>query len=156
MFTNHRFVTTGSVLASTLLNLNIHDLPKTKGLKFQYADDIAIAYQITDLEEGEKAFTEDPITIKKYFFNWRLKTNPVQSKVCAFYLNNTEPRKDLKVMFKGEQMKCNFTPKYLGIILDRTLTFNEHHDRTGKKVRFRVNLIQKLTGTGWGADAKTL
>lgn len=74
----------------------------------------------------------------------------------CFYLNNREVRKELNAMFKGEKMKHNFTPKYLGITLDRTLTFNEYPDRTGKKVRSRVNLIQKLVGTGWGADSKTL
>lgn len=64
--------------------------------------------------------------------------------------------KSLKVTFKGEQIKHNFTPRYLGIMLDPTLTFNEHLDKTRKKVRSRVNLIQKLSDTGWGADAKTL
>jgi hypothetical protein len=57
----------GSVLAPTLFNLYIHDLPVTKGLKFQYADDIAIAYQSTDLEDGGKALTEDLSTMNKYF-----------------------------------------------------------------------------------------
>jgi len=88
------------VLVLTLFNLYIHDLPKTKGLKFQYADDVTIAYQSTDLEEGEKALTEDLITMNKYFSNWRLKLNPVKPEVCAFYLNNREARKELKVMFK--------------------------------------------------------
>jgi len=39
-------------------------------------------------------------------------------------------------------------PNYLGITLDRMLTFKEHLNKTGKKVRSRVNLIQKLAGTG--------
>lgn len=65
-------------------------------------------------------------------------------RVCAFHLNNREARKKLKVMFEGNQMKHNFTQRYLGITLDRTLTFNKHLDRTGKKVRSRVNLIQKI------------
>jgi len=43
-------------------------------------------------------------------------------------------------------MKHNFTPKYLGLTLIRTLTFNEHLDRTGKKMRSRVNLVQQLAG----------
>lgn len=74
----------GSVLAPTLFNLYVHDLPDTKGIKFQYADDIAIAYQRTDLEEGGKALTEDLTTMNKYFAKWRLKPNPVKTKVCAF------------------------------------------------------------------------
>ncbi|CAI6350111.1 unnamed protein product [Macrosiphum euphorbiae] len=73
-----------------------------------------------------------------------------------FRLSNTEGRKELKVVFKGAQMKHNFTPKYLGITMVCTLTFNEHLDRTGKKIRSRVNLIEQLAKTGLGADAKTL
>jgi len=61
----------GSVLPPTLFNLYIHNLPETKGLKFQYTDDIAITYQSTDLEEGGKALTEDLITMNKYFSKWR-------------------------------------------------------------------------------------
>jgi len=53
-------------------------------------------------------------------------------------------------------MKHNFTPKYLGLTLIRTLTFNEHLDRTGKKMRSRVNLVQQLAGTVWDSNAKTL
>lgn len=36
----------GSVLAPTLFNLYMSDLPKTEGIIFQFADDIAIAYTI--------------------------------------------------------------------------------------------------------------
>jgi hypothetical protein len=93
----------------------MHDLPDTKDLKFQYADDIAIAYQSTDLEYGGKALTEDLITMYKYFFRWRLKSNPAKTEVCAFHLNNKKAREELKVTFQGVQLKYNFTPKYLGV-----------------------------------------
>jgi len=39
----------GSVLATTLFNLYMSDLPKTKGTIFQFADDIAIAYQSIEI-----------------------------------------------------------------------------------------------------------
>lgn len=70
-------------------------------------------------------------------------------------MNDKKTREQLKVIFKGVQLKHNFTSKYPGTKLDRTITFKEHLDTTGKKIRLRVNLIQKLVGTGWGVDAKT-
>ena len=90
----------GSVLAPTLFYLYIHDLPATKGLKFQYADDIAIAYQSIDLEDGGKALTEDHNTMDKYFSKWRLKPNPAKTEVCTFHLNNKKAREELKVTFQ--------------------------------------------------------
>ena len=48
------------------------------------------------------------------------------------------------------------TPPYLGITLDRTLTYRHHLETLRKKLTFRVALIRRLAGTGWGAHATTL
>lgn len=53
-------------------------------------------------------------------------------------------------------MKHNPTPKYLGITLDRSLTYNSHLQKTVAKVRTRNIIIQKLCGTTWGSSASTL
>jgi hypothetical protein len=47
-------------------------------------------------------------------------------------------------------------PKYLGVTLDRSLTYNAHLTKTAKKVNARVNSIRKLAGTNWGSSADTL
>jgi hypothetical protein len=138
----------GLVLAPILFNIYIHDPPNTKGPYFQYVDDKAIAYQSIDLKGGRKALTEDLITMNKYLSKWHLKSNPTKTEVCAFHLNNKKAREELKMTFQRVQFKHYFTPKYLGITRDRTLTFKEHIDKTGKKVRSQANLIQKLVGTG--------
>lgn len=48
----------GSILALTLFNLYVYIVPKTKELKFQFEDDIAIAYQSKDLKNGNVILTE--------------------------------------------------------------------------------------------------
>jgi len=73
--------------------------------------------------------------MNKYFPNWRLKPNPVKTEVCAFCLYNKVSKKELKVTFKAEQIKHNFIPRYLGLTLDRTLTFNEHLVKFEKEIR---------------------
>ena len=47
-------------------------------------------------------------------------------------------------------------PTYLGVKLDRFLTFRHHLVALCKKLSSRVTLLRQLVGSGWGADAKTL
>ena len=53
-------------------------------------------------------------------------------------------------------MTQNFKPKYLGITLDRSLTFKSHIDTLSMKLRTRLNVIRVLAGTDWGASPETL
>ena len=45
---------------------------------------------------------------------------------------------------------------YLGVKLDRALTYRDHLETLGKKLSTRVLLLRRLAGSGWGAGAKTL
>lgn len=49
-----------------------------------------------------------------------------------------------------------FHTKYLGVKLDRTLSYKEHCKGTKSKVMSRNNIIRKLTGTKWGANPNVL
>ena len=48
------------------------------------------------------------------------------------------------------------TPTYLGVKLDRSLTFRHHLVALRKKLCSRVTLLRRLVNSGWGAGAKTL
>ena len=45
---------------------------------------------------------------------------------------------------------------YLGVTLDRTLTYHEHCKKTKGKITSWNNLIHKLRGTNWGTQPQTL
>jgi hypothetical protein len=45
---------------------------------------------------------------------------------------------------------------YLGVTLDRTLSYKEHLTKVAGKLKTRNNLLTKLVGTSWGADANTM
>lgn len=53
--------------------------------------------------------------------------------MCILSLNNKEVRKELKMTFKGIQIKHNITLIYQGMTLDCILTFKKHYDKTEKK-----------------------
>jgi hypothetical protein len=62
----------------------------------------------------------------------------------------------MDIQFAGTGVQHVDYPKYLGVTLDRSLTYNPHLTKTGKKVAARVYLVRKLAGTNWGASAETL
>lgn len=146
----------GSVLAPLLFNLYIADLPRTTSQKFGYADDWAIAARHNNMNVTETILTDDLAVMGEYFRKWRLRPNATKTEVCCFHLNNAQANKKLSVHFENRLLTHNSTPKYLGVTLDRTLSFKEHLQRTAEKLKTRNNIIQKLCGTTWGSSASVL
>lgn len=79
-----------------------------------------------------------------------------KTEVSCFHLNSKLAKTKLEVFFNNVQLNHNPTPKYLGVTLDRTLTFKKHLTNTAAKLKTRNNIVQKLASTTWGATAKTL
>ena len=113
---------------------------------FQFADDIALAVQCSDFSVCEKVLEGDLSLLANYLKNWRLTPNPSKSEVSVFHLNNREANRYLKVLFEDVQVRFNPTPVYLGITLDRTLSFKPHLENLAKKIGSRVSIIRKLGG----------
>lgn len=146
----------GSVMSSFLYNIYTSDLPETKSRKFMYADDNALAYQSKSFTEIENTLNEDLQLLAEYFKNWRLRPNTGKTVSCCFHLNNRQANYQLKINFNGDTVTHEKFPKYLGVYLDRSLTFRRNMESVRNKLRSRVNVVQKLTGTTWGCSAKTL
>ena len=62
----------------------------------------------------------------------------------------------LKMTLSGDVLVHDFAPKYLGVTLDRSLTYTKHTENLRDKVNSRCNIISKLAGTDWGAPAPVL
>lgn len=146
----------GSVLAPLLFSLYIADMPETLSRKFGYADDWAIAIREKTVEQTEEILTEDLKKLAHYFKMWGLKPNTSKTEVCCFHLNNKMANRELKVYMDNQQLRHNSYPKYLGVTLDRTLSYKQHLRNVAAKVGTRNNIIQKLCGTTWGSTAATL
>lgn len=146
----------GSVLAPLLFNIYIADLPNTRSTKFCYADDIALAFRAKDLSQTEPVLSEDLSVLNTFFNKWRLRPSSSKTEVCAFHLNNRQANAKLQIQLNGNTLRHNNFPKYLGVTLDRTLSFRKHLENTAAKLKTRNNIIQKLCGTTWGASADTL
>ena len=95
-------------------------------------------------------------TLLVYLQTWRLKLSNTKAVTAAFHLNNREAKRKLNVYNNGNLSPPCPIPTYLGVKLDRSLTFRHQLETLSKKLSTRVALLRRLAVSEWGASAKTL
>ena len=124
--------------------------------KFAYADDLALLHTSENWKDLEGTLSQDMSTLSAYLRTWRLKRSHTKTVTAAFHLNNREAKRELKVYNNYRLLPFCPTPTYLGVKLDRSLTFRHHLVVLRKKLSSRFTLLRRLVGSQWGAGAKTL
>lgn len=144
-------------MSCILYNLYVHDLPKSKARKFLYADDKAYAFQAKNFRRISNTLTNDLRPYSEYCRHWRLLPSAAKTVVSCFHLDNgLACASPLDVKLDDQPLRYDPEPKYLGVTLDRSLTFKKHLTNVSAKLSTRNNIIQKLANTSWGADAQCL
>ena len=144
-------------LAPTMFNIYVGDIPDTESLQFGYADDLAIACQSPQFEVLEGTVSRDVERLRGFFDTWYLRMNQTKTVSTAFHLNNQKAAYKLRVRdtVRGEMLPSEKHPKYLGVYLDRALTYNTHCEHTAQKLRGRSSIIKKLAGTSHNLGSKS-
>ena len=152
----HNGVPQGSTLAPTLFNIYISDIPKTTSKQYGYADDLALLTAHQTWEKVEETLNQDMQSISEYLSRWRLKLSTAKTTATAFHLNNRDTHRQLGVVVNGAPLPNNNNPVYLGVTLDRSLTYKRHLESLQSKVNARNGLLRCLAGSSWGAYTSTL
>ena len=143
----------GGVLAPLLFNVYTNDQPLQQDTKsFIYADDRATLAGGRTKAEVERKLNECLQQLSDYYRNNRLKANPSKTVSCMFHLNNRQAGQSLNLKWNGVEIEHDSVPKYLGVTLDRTLSFKQHCSNIAAKVQARNNLLSKLGNSTWGAN----
>ena len=116
----------GSVLDPLLFNIYTYNLPSMISRKFAYADYLALLHFSGKWKDLEGTLSQDMSTLSAYLQTWRLKLCHTKTVMAAFHLNNREAKRKLKVYNNGRLLPFCPTPTYLGVKLDRSLTFRDH------------------------------
>lgn len=146
----------GSVLSPILFNAYTEDITDTSSRRFMHADDVGLAAQAESFEKVEDILNEDLVRVQKYFKSWFLTLNPNKTTSIAFHLSNRDANRKLNLIVQGTKLMNDDAPKYLGIKLDRTLTYNQHLEDVKNKLKTRNNIISKLAGRSWGCRTNVL
>ena len=133
----------GSVLAPTLFNVYISDMPETTSIKLGFADDWAIATRARGKVQQEETLTRDMQQIERYFRQWYLTVNTTKTVSSYFHLINREAEDTLSIRSLNNQLPSGQFPTYLGVTLYRSLSYKKHIGNVMQKLRKRTNLILK-------------
>ena len=139
-----------------LFNIYISDIPDTVSTQYSYADDLALLFSHKGWNKVEEVPSLDKQRIVDYLSAWRLWLSTAKTTCTAFRLNNRESSRKLAVTVNATTIPYTQNLTYLGVTLDRQLTFRQHLEGLCGKVRARNYLLGLLADSTWGAHASVL
>ena len=138
-----------------LFNIYLSDIPQTTSRQYGYTDDLALFFSDRRWSTVEEVLSKDTAKIANYLLKWRLKLSMAKTTTTAFHLNKKEAKCQLAIKLHGTILSHNTHPTYLGVKLNRQLTFQQNLEGLSSQVVARNNLLCFLTGTSWGASVTT-
>ena len=140
----------GSILSPLLFLIYINELPKGLSSNAKlFADDISLFFVIHDSTTMRNELNDDLVKISNWAYQWKMNFN-------------TDPNKQPEeVIFSRKTMKLNHSPltfskstvsqstyqKHLGVILEASLSFDEHLITIQSKTNKTIGLLCKLQNT---------
>ena len=128
--------------------------PETRS--FIYADDLCIAAQNSTFESIESTLSDALEHLDQYYKENHLRANPDKTQTCSFHLRNRETKRKLDIKWCNKELLHTSHPVYLGVTLDRTLSYKQHIMKVKGKTAARNNILKKLSNTKWGTSPSTI
>ncbi|GJQ88011.1 hypothetical protein Trydic_g12935 [Trypoxylus dichotomus] len=132
----------GSVLGPVLFNLYTSDIPKFPNNSIAtYADDTAIyAHSFSQITAVQKLQNQIP-SYERYLSTWKLTANPSKSSIILFTRSTNPVHIPRYPSFFNSPLIASNEVKYLGIVLDKRLTFKNAVNNNVKKTNAAIRSL---------------
>ena len=159
----------GAVLSPILFLFFIDNLAKELPdgtLNALFADDVNVLATRRNKEEAVLAAQQTVNIIAEWSRQWKLDLNASKSEVSFFSTYTKESKwqptiklynNEFQLLFdEGDEFCFNKTPRLLGVILDRQLSFGPQVDRVTAEATKKTKMLSALSGTDWGCGKREL
>jgi ribonuclease HI len=147
----------GGVISPTLFNIFINDITKNLAKHISralHADDLAIWSAAEHLSTAQSRMQAALNVISKWTSDWGVQINLSKTVVTCFSLSNVQ--ESIKLKIHETELAFEENPTYLGIKLDRRLSWKPHLTAIEQKAVKKLSIMKKLAGTKWGANSRIL
>ena len=139
----------GSILGPVLFTLYINDLPNCINLckTMMYADDTVIFFSAAQMMEIEIQLNMELNNLSEWLSGNKLILNLKKTEFMVFGTHQRLRRQntdEADITLGGESVKHCDSFKYLGVILDPSLSFNLHIDYIKKKVSKTLGMFSRI------------
>ena len=149
----------GSVLSPLLFLIYVNDLPtlhhKQNSLS-QFADDTAQWAFSLNTHIAAKLLPQDLLNLATWCAKWRIKLNPVKTKVIVFSRSILARKTELNLKLYGETLKIHPQVKFLGITFDSQPNFKKQFEDILDCCSTRYHRLRLLVNKKWGPSPATI
>ena len=149
----------GSVLRPLFFLFYTNDLATTlndDAVIALFADDVSILTTAHKREDAEATAQSVASSVVTWCQEWKLNLNAEKSEVCPFSAWSNDSSWNPTIFIGNQKVRVNTTPRLLGVILDRSLTFNAHLKKLTTSLASSIRIIRATAHTSWGWRRSTL
>ena len=134
----------GSILGPLLFLLYINDITKCSNILkfFLFADDTCLSYTFDENSNAELTLNEELEKIADWLITNKLSLNVEKSSYLIFSLK--KKRDKLALTIKNEILQEKEHTKYLGIIIDRKLNWNEQLNQIKLRLHKGIGILYRV------------
>ena len=139
-----------SILGPLLFLIYINDLPKGLSSNAKlYADDTSLFFVIHGSSTTRNELNDDLVKISNWEYQWKMSFNPDLNKQAeeVIFSRKTKKLNHPPLTFNKSAASQSIYQKLLGVILDASLSFDEHLIRVQSKTNKTIGIPCKLQNT---------
>ena len=143
----------GSVLAPLLFLFYINNLAEilpNSTTNAMFADDVSILATRTKKEDAASAVQKVVNIVHRWSKAWKISLNTGKSEAGIFMMWTKEAKWSPSITIEGKSIPFNPTPRLLGVLLDRQLSFGPQVEKVTRTAASKCRILAALSNSEWG------